>query len=109
MNLYKKQDFWKEHRYVQFDMVNEPTMYEIFAVIQMDLYSPEWFPFYEYTDMNEIQFDRYIDQCRSRSIYDTKIIPQYGERLITLVTCEYNSNTGRLIVVAKEVEKEQHK
>ena len=35
--------------------------------------------------------------------YDTGITPQYGDKLITLSTCEYSQKNGRLVIVAKRI------
>lgn len=34
-------------------------------------------------------------------MYDTGVTAKYGDRLITLSTCEYSAQNGRLVVVAK--------
>ena len=35
--------------------------------------------------------------------YDTGITPEYGDHLITLVTCAYHHQYGRFVVVARLV------
>ena len=35
--------------------------------------------------------------------YDTGIDAEYGDKLVTLSTCEYSNDNGRLIVVAKKI------
>ena len=37
------------------------------------------------------------------SFYDTGVDAAYGDKLITLSTCEYTLSNGRLVVVAKQV------
>lgn len=37
------------------------------------------------------------------ALYDTGVSAKYGDRLITLSTCEYSAQNGRLVVVAKKV------
>ena len=34
---------------------------------------------------------------------DTGITAEYGDRLITLSTCEYSRKNGRMVVVAKRI------
>ena len=36
-------------------------------------------------------------------MYDTGVTAEYGDKLITLSTCEYSAQNGRLVVVAKRV------
>lgn len=37
------------------------------------------------------------------ALYDTGVSAEYGDKLITLSTCEYSAQNGRLVVVAKKV------
>lgn len=37
-------------------------------------------------------------------LYDTGVSAEYGDKLISLSTCEYSRNNGRLVVVAKRVD-----
>ncbi len=39
----------------------------------------------------------------SFALYDTGVSAEYGDKLITLSTCEYSAQNGRLVVVAKKV------
>ena len=52
---------------------------------------------------NEEAFDAYIAKCKELALYDTGVNAEYGDRLITLSTCEYSAQNGRLVVVAKKV------
>ena len=36
------------------------------------------------------------------ALYETGVTAEYGDRLITLSTCEYSAQNGRLVVVAKK-------
>ena len=51
-------------------------------------------------------FDNFVYNCKKLAYYDTGITPQYGEKLLTLSTCDrtvgYGKN-GRLVVVARRV------
>ena len=40
------------------------------------------------------------------SLYDTGVTAQYGDRLLTLSTCDYQEADGRFVVVAKKVSEE---
>ncbi len=44
---------------------------------------------------------RRIAKCKELSFYDTGVTAEYGDKLITLSTCEYSRNNSRLVVVAK--------
>ena len=53
---------------------------------------------YKVYDNNE-----YIKNCKQIHLYDTGVTATYGEQLITLITCEYSQENGRLVVIAKEI------
>ena len=44
-----------------------------------------------------------LDLGKELALYDTGVTAGYGDRLITLSTCEYSAQNGRLVVVAKKV------
>lgn len=43
-----------------------------------------------------------IQKCKELALYETGVNAKYGDRLITLSTCEYSAQNGRLVVVAKK-------
>ena len=64
----------------------------------------EGFAYHQFNDAaNEEEFDAFVKQVKSMSFYNTGVDAQYGDMLITLSTCEYTLNNGRLVVVAKRV------
>lgn len=44
---------------------------------------------------------RPIAECKALALYDTGVTAEYGDKLITLSTCEYSRTNGRMVVVAK--------
>lgn len=100
---YKSQSFYEEHKIIQFDTLTERGEYEIVAVFKTVAYSSEGFRYYDFVDAeNEEAFTAYLDKCKELSLYDTGVTAKYGDKLITLSTCEYSANNGRLVVVAKK-------
>lgn len=74
------------------------------VVFKTVAYSSEGFHYYDFVDAeNEETFDAYIAKCKELALYDTGVSAAYGDRLITLSTCEYSAQNGRLVVVAKKV------
>lgn len=100
---YKSQSFYEEHKTIQFDTLTELGEYEIVAVFKTVAYNSEGFRYYDFVNAeNEEDFNAYIGKCRELALYDTGVTAKYGDRLITLSTCEYSQNNGRLVVVAKK-------
>lgn len=81
--------------------------YEVIAVFKTVVYtnSSDSFKYYEFTDAENVaEFDAYVAKCKELSLYDTGVSAEYGDKLISLSTCEYSRNNGRLVVVAKRVD-----
>ena len=104
LELYKDKDFLQEHRIIRFDTLDEIAEYEVLAVIVTTAYRPDSFRYYEYVGGSQEQFEQYVSDCKRLSLYDTGVNAEYGDKLITLSTCEYSRNDGRLLVVAKKTE-----
>lgn len=101
---YKSKSFYEEHKNIQFDTLTEQAEYEIVAVFKTVAYSSEGFRYYDFVDAeNEEDFNSYVGKCKELALYDTGVTAEYGDRLITLSTCEYSARNGRLVVVAKMV------
>lgn len=101
---FKSQSFYEEHRTIQFDTLTEQAEYEIVAVFKTVAYSSAGFRYYDFVDAeSEEDFNAYIAKCRELTLYDTGVTAEYGDGLITLSTCEYSAQNGRLVVVAKKV------
>ena len=106
LEKFKDEDFWRGHKTIAFHTLTEKNEYEILAVFKTVVYtdSPEAFKYYRFTDaQSPEEFDAYIEKCKGLSLYDTGVSAEYGDKLITLSTCEYSRTNGRLVVVAKKV------
>ena len=100
---YKKQSFWETHQFIYFDTLYERHVYQVIAAFKTSGNYGEGFAYHTYDDMNEEQFNRFISTVMSLAYYDTGLTAQYGDRLITLSTCEYTQDNGRHVVIAKRV------
>jgi sortase B len=104
LDQYMDESFYKEHKIIHFDTLNELGDYEIIAVFKTALYEDDVLPYYDFTDAeNESAFDSYVESVKEASLYDTGADAAYGDSLITLSTCEYSTENGRLVVVAKKI------
>ena len=101
---YENEDFYREHKTIHFDTLSGFGEYEIVAVFKTVAYSEQGFKYYHFTRSESAEdFDDYIAQCKALSLYDTGVTAEYGDRLITLSTCEYSRKNGRMVVVAKRI------
>ena len=104
LDSYKSKSFWSEHKKISFDTLTSKNEYEIVAVFTTTAYSDDGFKYYEFTCAEEKEdFDNYISKCKELSLYDTGVKVEYGDKLISLSTCEYSNKNGRIVVVAKRI------
>lgn len=104
LEKFESYDFWNEHKTFSFYTLHEKQEYEIFAVFKTTVYgeSETEFKYYNFIDAaDEEDFNSYVNKCKELSLYDTDIEVSYGDKLLTLSTCEYSGNNSRLVVVAK--------
>ena len=105
LRFYTDKDYWEEHKYIQFNTLKEHHTYEIFSVFTIAASVNAPFQYHLFTDAaDEEHFDEFVANCRSYALYDTGIVPSYGDKLITLSTCEYTHTNGRLVVVARRID-----
>lgn len=91
---------------ITFNTLTDKQEYEIIAVFRTVVYtdSPEAFKFYRFIDAESANnFVSFVAKCKELSFYDTGVTAEYGDKLITLSTCEYSRNNSRLVVVAKRI------
>ena len=106
---YRSKDFWQTHKTVRFDTAVGSCAYEIFAVIHTTVQADaaDVFPFYRFVDATAPdEFADYVSACQARALYDTGISADYGDKLLTLSTCNNITDNGRLLVIAKQTETE---
>ena len=105
LNGYTKREFWEEHRYIRFDTLTEHRTYAVFAVFKTTASQGKGFEYHEFINAgNEMEFDTFIARCLSLSFYGTDLIPEYGDKIICLSTCEYTQTNGRLVVAAVRID-----
>lgn len=103
---YDQQAFWEEHPTVKYTTLYEERTYEIIAAFYDRVYYKyeDCFKFYQFINArNEEHFNEAITYYKEHALYDTGVTAEYGDSLITLVTCAYHVDNGRFVVVAKDV------
>lgn len=103
---YAKKDYWEEHPTIRFSTLYEEREYKIIAAFYDRVYYKyeDCFKFYQFIDAkDEAHFEEAISYFKENAEYDTGVTAEYGDRLITLVTCAYHVKNGRFVVVAREV------
>ena len=106
LEKFKSKEFWETHKTFSFDTLYEKQTYEVVAIFKTVVYtdSANEFRYYQFSDAETLeQFDEYIQRVKEKALYDTGVSAEYGDKLITLSTCEYSNKNGRIVLVAKKV------
>lgn len=106
LNKYSSQKFYEEHKLIQFDTIYEEGTYEVMYVFRSKIYeeSEIVFKYYQFINaLSETEFNSYMREMAAMSLYDTGVTAEYGDELLTLSTCDYYTDYGRFVVVAKKV------
>ena len=106
-DFYAKEEFFHKTPVFTLNTVNEKRKYEVFAAVETRvLYqNEEGFRYYEQLgELSEKEFVDLAGWLSENSLYDTGITPIYGEQILILSTCSYNTQNGRFIVAARLAE-----
>ena len=102
LEKYKNKEFYDNHKMINFNTIYGNADYEIIAIFKTVAYTG--FKYYEFINSNsQNEFDTFIKRCKELSLYETGKTAKYGDKLLTLSTCEYSAKNGRLVVVAKKI------
>ena len=107
LDEYVDQSFCNEHNIVEFTTLYETRKYQVVAVFKSQVYAKtdtvfKYYKFFEAT--TQAEFDDFYNGIKGLALYDTGVTAQFGDQFITLSTCAYHVENGRLVVVAKRIE-----
>lgn len=106
LDLYSKKSYFEKHPQILFDTIYEEGVYDVMYVFRSRIYNADEvvFKYYQFMDVNsEDEFYSAMDEMSRIALYDTGVTAEYGDRLITLSTCDSSETDGRFVVVAKKV------
>ena len=108
LEKYKNNNFYKNHQYIKFYTINDgktiENIYKIMIVFKTIAYSDAGFRYYSFTNFQNVEdFEEFIKKCRNLEFYNTGVTGTNQDKYITLSTCEYSQENGRLVVVAIKV------
>lgn len=103
---YKEEEYYNNHKTIRFTTNKEDAEYEIIAVFLSRVYyktEKDVFRYYYFIDAeNEQEFNEYVNNAKEASLYNIEETAKYGDQLLTLSTCSYHTEDGRLAVVARK-------
>lgn len=100
---YEKKSYFEEHPIIIFNTLTERHTYQVIAVFKT-VGTSSGFGFHQMNDAASAEeFEAFVAKCKALSLYDTGVDAVYGDKLISLCTCEYSQYNGRMVVVAKRI------
>ena len=102
---YLDENYWNAHRQITFDTIYEKGTYEIFAVClaQVQDRGADGFRYYDFIQADsEESFAEFLDNVTQLSVFTETELPVYGDKLLTLSTCNNYVEDGRLFLVARK-------
>lgn len=104
---YRDKRYWEAHTKIRFDTLYEELEYEVLSVFQARVLEEDesgfrYYDFYEADSQEE--FEEFYEAVKDLSLYDTGVTAAYGDTFLTLSTCSYHTEDGRLVVVARRTE-----
>ena len=106
LNRYSKKEYYEKHPSIRFDTIYEEGLYDIMYVFRSRIYNADEvvFKYYQFIDVNSAdEFYSAMDEMSRMALYDTGVTAEYGDKLITLSTCDNSETDGRFVVVAKKM------
>lgn len=96
---YKEQSYFENHPFFYVFTTRGDAQYAIFSAYYMDMDV--------LADIQErdayLSREEYIQSLKERSLYDTGVDVGEDDYILTLVTCEYTTDNGRMILHLKKV------
>ena len=101
---YDSREFWQSHPYIYFDTLEKEGVYQVIGAFKLPgAQLDEAFKSMLLAPTRE-EFDELMESLKACRFYDTGEEAVWGDRLITLTTCEYTQQDGRLFVVARQIQ-----
>ena len=107
LDYYRELSYLKRYPIITFDTIYEEAKYVVVSVYDMsgETEDPHFMQMLQFNFADNEDFWTFFHQTerRDRNIYDIPVDVQYGDKLLTLITCSYTLYDGRLIVMCREL------
>lgn len=99
LHSYLDENFFKAHQTIEYDRAGDPGKWEIFSV-----YKTEADYDYRRPDFaGDEDFLSYFQRIQARSLYKTNVVLEPDDEILTLSTCVFDMDDGRLVVTARKI------
>lgn len=106
LTKYKQLSFYKQNPTLEFSTLYKKSTYKIYAAFVLNASKADDNGYiYNISRKNFIDdedFDSWVNEARERSLINTGVDVKNGDNIITLVTCTYDFDNARFVVMARE-------
>lgn len=107
LDKYKTLEGYKESPIIEYNTLYDTYYFKVFSAFYINATPADdnnYFFNFMITDFStDERFSKFVDELKKRSVLDTGINVQPDDKLITLVTCTYDFNDARFVVVGRMV------
>ena len=107
LDKYKSREFCMEHQTIRFDSLYEEGTYRVVAAMlsAVAYEDEEVFRYYDAIDVStQESFEEFRQNIESNALYTTDESLTYGDTCLILSTCDYYTEDGRFVVIAKKID-----
>ena len=103
--------FYREHSTIELSTGKKTTVYKIYAVFVLNAYKADddgyIYNLFRENFWNEKDFKEWVDEAKERSVIQTGVEVEMKDSLVTLITNANDFENARLIVMAREMHKDE--
>ena len=104
LDYYADKEWAEQHRYINFDTLDENRVYRVFAAFQTTIGSENEFKYNERVGMLSNQdYQALVEDIKEAAVMETGDCPAEKMQILMLSTCSYHSDNGRFVVAAYRV------
>ena len=111
LTKYKELSFYKQNPTVEFSTLYKKSTYKVYAAFVLNASKADdngyIYNISRKSYIDDEDFDSWVNEARQRSLINTGVDVKNGDNIITLVTCTYDFDNARFVVMARETREDE--
>ena len=105
LNNYRNVGFLRATACIQFNSIYGDAQYVPFAIFDASMTKddPDYFRLLRFNFSDETPIEAFLEEARSRSLFDIPVEVNADDQLLSLVTCSYSMDDGRFIILCRKL------
>lgn len=102
LQKFSSSKFCEENHSIMFSTLTTTEVYDVIMVFKISESDTEEFPYYTYSSFDNITANEYLSKAQEYAVWSNNKTINNDSKLLTLSTCEYTLNDGRLVIIAEK-------